>query len=214
MPVSISGNGVFTGLTTVETVDVKHPDSADVNIALADDGTIVLDSIPAAITAAIPKGIGLNVAQGVLATTFSASIAAGASSAITGLTASLACSSTSSKVLILVGATGDNQTRSMIGVSVTAGGTAISGALGSSPGSRVAVSSVGSIAANNSRTAGFVGYAYLHSPASTSSITYGVNLVNISSDTQTYFVNRSTGDVDNQLHPRATSTITVIEVAA
>jgi hypothetical protein len=171
-------------------------------------------AIAAGLSAASNEGIGSNVAQGVLASTFSASIAAGASSAITGLTASLTCSSATSKVLIIVGVTGDNQTRNMIGVSVTAGGTAITGALGSSPGSRVAVSSVGTIAANNSRTAGFVGYTYLHSPASTSSITYGVDLVNISADTQTYLVNRSTGDADNQLHPRATSTITVIEVKA
>jgi hypothetical protein len=75
MPVTISGDGVFAGLTTVETVNVLHPDSEDVNIVLADDGSVTLDSIPASIQSAIDgipqiAGIGSNVVYTERTTTF------------------------------------------------------------------------------------------------------------------------------------------------
>ena len=55
---------------------------------------------------------------------------------------------------------------------------------------------------------------FLDSPSSTSALTYEVGLKNIQDTALTYYVNRTYGDADNDNYrPRATSSITVMEVA-
>ena len=53
----------------------------------------------------------------------------------------------------------------------------------------------------------------LHSPGTTSSVTYGVNLVNVRNATVLSYVNRSSDDTDSQARGRYVSTITLMEVA-
>ena len=53
---------------------------------------------------------------------------------------------------------------------------------------------------------------YLDSPSSTSELTYKVQWALDSA--QTLYLNRSLNDTDNAAHPRATSTITVMEIGA
>ena len=54
---------------------------------------------------------------------------------------------------------------------------------------------------------------FLHSPATTSQLTYGVRLRHSSSTTQTVYVNRGGTDTDVDEVARAASTITVMEIA-
>jgi len=54
---------------------------------------------------------------------------------------------------------------------------------------------------------------FVDSPATTSEITYGVQLLNAHSVTYNIFVNRTEGDGDTVFNPRSVSTITVMEVA-
>jgi hypothetical protein len=54
---------------------------------------------------------------------------------------------------------------------------------------------------------------FLHSPATTSATTYGVE-VRVSTGSGSIYVNRSYGDADAAASPRTASSITVVEVAA
>ena len=144
--------------------------------------------------------------------TFSASLASGASTAITGLSATIAPTSTSSNILVLCNISGTaNVDGAAIYMTLYRGVTAIG--VGASPGSRQAVTSaIGSTltgAATNAGTA-----IYLDSPATTSATTYSVNISHSSGVTRTVYVNRSEVDTNNSSFTRSVSTITVLEVSA
>jgi len=166
MPVTISGDGVFGGLTSVETVDVKHPDSEDVNIVLADDGSVTLDSIPASIQSAIDgipqiAGIGSNAVQTV--TTGSQTINATFANH-TGLAVTITPSSATSKILLLVqlggGAEQPNGTGITTRVTATSGGN------------------TANLWQTYQASGGRIDFVFsgfnLHSPATTSAVTYQV----------------------------------------
>jgi hypothetical protein len=55
---------------------------------------------------------------------------------------------------------------------------------------------------------------FLDSPASTSSITYSIDIGHLSGATQTLYLNRSALDTDNARNPRTISTITALEILA
>ena len=155
----------------------------------------------------------LQVVSTTKSDTFSASIAAAGSSAVTGLTATITPSSTASKILVIStvhGATSSGPSGSA-SYSLTRDGTLI--AQPTSPGSRIPMTiySYGELA-NSVMAAGTA--VYLDSPASTSSLVYGVSVVNVDSTTQTLYVNRASDDSDLASRRRAVSTITVMEVSA
>jgi len=141
--------------------------------------------------------------------TFSASITAGSSSAVTGLTVNIAPSSTSNKVLIQVMLSGAVSVSDRAGVILTRGGSAISGAIAGAAGSRARVTGGITDREFDPNTSTFV---YLDSPASTSTLTYGVSLQSVA--TRTHYVNRGQDDTDSTDRFRAVSTITVMEVSA
>jgi hypothetical protein len=85
---------------------------------------------------------------------------------------------------------------------------AIGGAASSRP--LVTSAAYAPTAANSAATATISGQT-LDSPATTSEITYGVQLY--APDAQTVSVNRSAGDNDNAYGSRLVSTLTVMEVA-
>lgn len=129
-------------------------------------------------------------------------------STVTGLSATITPSSTSSKVLILLSINvGGNNGGTYIKV---IGGNAASW-LGASPGSRIATAMTVAPAAANTMLVG-ANY-YLDSPATTSATTYEVQIAASNNVTTTY-VNRSADDTNNNAHPRTTSTITLMEVSA
>jgi hypothetical protein len=150
----------------------------------------------------------LQVVSTTLTTGFSASVN-NSFSAVTGLTAIITPSSASSKIMVLVTMTVGSDTN-YLNAQLTKGGTAISGAIATTAGSR----SLGTSAAWPVQTYGTYAMAfnYLDSPATTSATTYGVQIG--SAGAATLCVNQSQSDDNSSGRTRGTSTITVMEIAA
>ena len=171
--------------------------------------------------AGVPTGGGggiIQVKQTVKtdAFSFSASATGNTSGGVSGdvSTVSLACSSTSHKVLIRVVLNASHENDSRIGVLLCADGTQIDGALGTGRGSRSRVSA-STMPAGSAHTTVMFGHEYLHSPSSTSSITYSYRVVNLDGTaSRVVYVNRSESDANAAYTPVAQSVITVMEVSA
>ena len=142
--------------------------------------------------------------------TFSVSQVAGSSDAISGLSASITPRSTSSKILVTVAVSTAKASPYNPAIDITADGSVIASA--DSPGSRVPAMFVGAVTSDVSQAQTISGTS-LHSPGTTSSVTYGVNLVNVRNATVLSYVNRSSDDTDSQARGRYVSTITLMEVA-
>lgn len=127
---------------------------------------------------------------------------------VTGLTADITPSSTSSKILVLVQLSAGY----LMSYRITRGGTAIG--VGDSAGSRQQATGAGG--QDNTYYMDSVIGSYLDSPASTSTLTYGVDVANLStvSNTVTLYVNRVQNDLDDASKARAVSSITLLEVSA
>jgi hypothetical protein len=129
---------------------------------------------------------------------------------VTGLTASITPISTSSKILVLV-MMNVSTAADQFGVVLTRGVTDL--AVGDAAGNRAR--------RTNFAYPGFDGYSgevvnitFLDSPASTSSLTYGVDVGNALADaTKVAAVNRTVTDGNFTSVPRTASTITLMEVA-
>lgn len=141
---------------------------------------------------------------------FSASIAVGAETDITGLSATVTPRSTSSKVLvnldITMGRTNADQAQYF---TIFRGATAI--ASGNTAGSRQTVTGGGA----GTEGAGLqsVSMNFLDTPSTTSSTTYSVKISHRGTVTSTVYVNRSQTDTDSNSFARGVSTITLMEVA-
>jgi len=145
--------------------------------------------------------------------TFSASTASGAFTAVTGLSAAITPSATSSKILVrvtLVGASSRDSGAGMGDFRIKRDSTAI--AIGDAAGSRARLS--GAALVSVGYALGIVGSSaeVLDTPSSTSAITYSVDIYNSSSSTETLYVNRTDNNSDSATRPRAVSTITLMEV--
>jgi hypothetical protein len=129
---------------------------------------------------------------------------------VTGLTASITPISTSSKILVLVMmnvSTAANE----FGVVLTRGGTDV--AVGDEAGNRQRRSAYAQPGANG-YSGEVVNITFLDSPASTSSLTYGVDVGNALADaTKVVAVNRTATDGNFTSVPRTASTITLMEIA-
>ena len=129
---------------------------------------------------------------------------------VTGLTASITPTSATSKVLIFAQV---NMSLTTYSVFARLSGGNTSTYLGDAAGSRVP--SAIAIQADNDnpfwRTQFSVPLMYLDSPATTSSVTYGVD---VRIGTGAVYVNRSQDDSDSVNNGRTASTITVMEVSA
>ena len=147
--------------------------------------------------------------------TFSASLAAGAEAAITGLTASITPSSTDSEIFALVNVNGAQSTGQyeQFGVRLYRDSTEIGS--GTASGDRTTV--LGAVRGPNTAQAATIGNVvgqYLDSPATISALVYSVYLVTLQSSTATHVVNRSADDSDARIHARTSSSITLLEVSA
>jgi hypothetical protein len=153
----------------------------------------------------------LQVVSTTKSDTFSASVATGANTAITGLSVSITPSSANSKILVFCNANGSVELDTGVLITLFRGATAIG--VGASPGSRQAITSaLGSPASTDfilSTTA-----VLLDSPATTSATTYSANISHQSGITRTVYVNRSSSDTNASANARAISTITVMEISA
>ena len=214
-----SGGGASV---TVATTAPAGPDEGDLWLnsteakmyVYYDDGTSA--QWVAAVGGTVPQqGKILQVVSTTKTDTFSASLAAGAFAAITGLTATITPSSIDSKILVFVSVNGagtDGTPRPMAQFRFTRGGTVIG--VGDAAGSRSLVSNgsrhstgAGSDVLSSSQT-------FLDSPSTTSATTYGVDIGQLFfGATSTIYVNRSASDTDNVYNSRYASSITLMEVA-
>ena len=127
---------------------------------------------------------------------------------VTGLSVSITPTSTSSKVLIFYSIHGQGVAGTNMGfVQIVRDSTAIGNAVGASlrPG-------IGSALPELSLAVfGITSNSYLDSPSTTSSTTYKIQVK--SNTANTLFINRTISDTDSAVIPRATSSITVMEIA-
>jgi hypothetical protein len=160
-----------------------------------------------------PVGTILQVVSTTKTDTFSASIAAGAWADVTGLSATITPSSSSSKIFIsysLHGARDDD--RPIVASRIERGGTAIG--VPATAGNRVLATGASQILASSAASMVLVSASYLDSPASTSPVVYNIAVNPLSTvAAETIYVNRTIDDTDASNHIRSVSTITVMEVA-
>ena len=154
-------------------------------------------------------------AQSVLKTdTFSSSVAAGANVAVTDLSITHTLKNASNKLLIMAyfGQAGNSAGLGGCGIAAADDGTLIG--VGTGVGSRAAVGAGGFPTGNSNTVVAVMPHIHLvYSPGDTNSHTYTVRAINISTSTQTVYVNRAENDTDNLNNARAVSAITIQEVA-
>jgi hypothetical protein len=163
--------------------------------------------------ATLPAGSVLQVVSFTKTNIFSASIAAAGVSAITGLSATITPSATGSKILCILDVNATNAAGTFaesFGIILKRGATAIG--IGDAEGSRVRVTSMG-FAGTNTHASDNVALTFLDSPATTSATTYSVDIVNGTSVTRTLSVNQVANTSDFDRNFRASSTITLMEIA-
>lgn len=150
-------------------------------------------------------------------TQVASSVPLGGNIAVTDLSITHEVSNPSNKLIIsaFLGAAGGSTGFGSVGLAVHDGTSLI--ATGASPGSRVAVTSGGFVAGSEPFGADFVvtmpSATFVHTPGPGSK-TYTVRAVNIRSQAQTIYINRSQDDSDNQDRVRAVSSLVIQEVAA
>ena len=203
MPIAINGDGTITGVSVGGMPD-----------GIVDTDMLATDAVTAAKIGSLPTGSVLQVVSTTKTDTWSTNSTSYAD--VTGLTATITPSSTSSKILAFgqIGASAKGNT-SGIYFALAKGGTIISGATGDTASNRPRATSVyfpGDFGSAENPYCSLA-FTYLDSPASTSSLTYsiqgrkGPNVV-------TLYVNRSVADRDTaDYEPRYISTITLMEVA-
>jgi len=158
------------------------------------------------VSAVQPAGAILQVVTVIKSSEFTESVAAGAKSGlVTGLTVSITPSSSSNKILVMANITGHNGLESGCSYIILRDSTEIF--LGNDDDTnRASVAGIGLASSGIPMTLSYTG---LDSPSTTSSITYGVKLNNVSvASTRTLRVNGGSGNVVS-----GSSSITLMEVA-
>jgi hypothetical protein len=130
---------------------------------------------------------------------------------ITGLSVSITPQSSSNKILVMVHLTGDGRNgQARANFRMMRGSTAI--CIGDSAGSRTR-STFGIYDSSENHSPDNASMAFLDSPATTSSLTYKMQIVNGNNNSDNISVNRAYGWSNDSSHPATTSTITVMEVS-
>jgi len=150
--------------------------------------------------------------------TFSASVAVGAVTDVTGLSATITPSAASSKILVMTSVHGANsQSNVYAGLTVVLKRDSTQISIGDAASNRFrATASNLPLLSSSAASMSNVAFNYLDSPNTTSATTYQIEIANaiISGVTATLYVNRSSADDNFSYVPRPTSTITVMEVSA
>jgi hypothetical protein len=145
--------------------------------------------------------------------TFSASVASGNFSAVTGLSASITPASASNKILVTTHLHLSMNTASGTGsYRIMRGATPVG--VGDLAGSRGQQTAALNNYDNDTGDIANVSMTFLDSPATTSATTYSVEFYTYTGTTQTLYLNRSQLDANNSFGVRPISTITVMEVSA
>ena len=132
---------------------------------------------------------------------------------VTGLTAAITPSATSSKVLVTVSLSMDVSSLVHSGYFTVFRGGSISSFVGSSVGSRQPVSA-GCVNGDQGPDLSTTTITFLDSPATTSATTYSVRLSHNNGSTTTVYLNQSWHDNDSYYSARSASSITLMEIGA
>ena len=146
--------------------------------------------------------------------TFSASVAAGASVAVTDLSITLEPTISTNKLLItaIFGAAASTEQKGNVGIGIH-NGTGLIG-VGGTSGSRTSVGSGGfTTASGDNKIVSMPSTQYLYTPGSGSK-TYTAHAINVRGSTETIYVNRTEGDLNDGNHTRSSSTLTIMEISA
>lgn len=192
-----SGSVTLAAPAVAGTTTLTLPATSGTVLTTASSG----QSIP---KAALPTGSILQVLQSAKTDVFSTTSTSFVD--VTGMSITITPNFTSSKILILIDAQVSNSGLDATMVKVLRNSTDIF--IGDAAGSRIRTSSSKSFVASGMESASII---YLDSPATTSAITYKLQM-RLGSGTA--YLNRSGADTDNSAHPRAASSITVMEIQA
>ena len=184
-------------------IDVASGSSLDVTNATG--------TLPAA---QLPAGSILRVVSTTKTDIFSASVPASGNVEVTGLTITHAMSSASNKLILMgfFGTAATTEGRGRVGNAFADNGTLIG--IGDADGSRTRTASGGITSITSSNENVTMPHIHLeYSPGDTASHTYALRAVNITSATQTLYVNRTQLDFNDGSTPRGVSALTLMEVA-
>jgi len=202
----ISGNIISSQITSVANTQltglIQAAQIGSANATLVTSGTLP--------GARLPAGSVLQVISNTKTDTFSSSTT-GSWLDITGFSVSITPSLASNKIMVFGRITGfgtNGLTRMQM--RLVRDSTAIS--VGDAAGSRLQVSGNELYIADSDSIVGSTIF-FLDSPATTSATTYKIQIRNGNSSGSIY-INRTQSDVDTGAYPRATSSITVMEIAA
>jgi len=170
----------------------------------------------AAVGGTVPsQGKILQVVSVVKTDAFSASVASGGNTTITGLSITHSLSNASNKLLFIayVGTAATNQQQGRVGIALADGGSLVG--IADAVGSRARVAAGGKMVVSNSTDIhANLSINLLHSPGDTASHTYTLEAINMASSTHTLYINRNQTDADTINDGRSSSVLTLMEVAA
>jgi len=164
--------------------------------------------------AVLPSGSVIQVKSVALTGTFTASLGSGAASDITGLSITHEVASSGNKVLLMcdVGLASNSDTNRGVGIFFAEGATALNIGDAASNRSRVGSGRGASGQVGDQSSGSSYAISFLHTPTSGSK-TYVVRVSNLDDSSSSVFINRTAGDGDNVLGPRASTTFTLMEIA-
>ncbi len=210
----LSVGGLPDGVVDSGTIATGTIVDADVNDLAASKLTGALPAISGAALTGISGGKVLQVVSTTKTDTYSTSLAITTQSGdVTGLTAAITPSATSSKVLVKVSLSMDVSSLVHSGYFTVFRGGSISSFVGSSVGSRQPVSA-GVINGEQGPELSTATITFLDSPATTSATTYSVRLSHNNGSTTTVYLNRSWHDNNSYYSARSASSITLMEIGA
>ena len=190
--------------------ELPYPLSSD----LVRDGAADIEALAEAVADGLDAAIGLVAVKHALFTgTQTNSTATGANFAVTNLSITHTLADASNKLIISAyfGAAGNSDGFGNVGIAVADDGTLI--AIGDADGSRTRVGAGGVISPTvNGANVTMPSVTFVYEPGDTASHTYTVRAINIRTNTQTLYINRSQSDTDNASLSRASSGFVIQEV--
>jgi len=192
MSLSLSGNGVVTGLDSLASSDLSAQLGSKLDIA----GGKILQVLSATKT----DTASLSTAGA----TFTSNIS--------GLEVTITPSATSSKILLLAHVTVARTENTGWGqMRFVRAGNAI--AVGDAASSRALITTGSQQGITGNSDHGAIFATFLDSPNIATAVTYGIQIYNNGTGTNTIYVNRSNGDTNSASFIRGVSTLTVMEVS-
>jgi len=163
----------------------------------------------------LPTGSVLQVVSTTKTNTFAATIAPGGNALVTGLSATITPTSSSSKILVLTsvnGAYSASGVEGSLSIAIDRGGTLVG--VGDAAGSRNRVSGANRVFSSDTQNIVNVSSSVLDTPSTTSATTYQIRVYNsYTSATPIVRVNSNQADTDVNQTARTASTITLMEIA-